>query len=374
MNQETSTSSDLPVAVIRTTDRAQFRNCRRKWFWGSHMREGLEPLSYPLPFWFGTGIHFALEDFHGYRKFDRASEAWLAYVAAQESNLLKDAHEEEIADHINMGVAMMDYYQDHWLKNRSPLETLWIDGVPQVEVNITAPIDIDLKKLGLDHLYSGVVYSATLDRVVQDKYGNIWALDYKTAKTMRTTHLENDPQAAAYSWIAHKHYGKPIQGLIYWQFLKCIPKIKMLNNGQPSTNKNFRASHSLFREACLEAFGDPANFSSSCIDHLHHLALQEDEDGDAFIRRNYIYRNETQHEAEGTKVLLELEEMLNPSTPLYPNPGFMCGMCSFFDPCTSLDSGHSWQEQIDMGFTKRISPTEEQQLKDNWRSKINDTK
>lgn len=60
--------SKYDIIPIHTSDRATFKNCRRKWNWSSPARNNLtRKVSifgiYP-PFWFGTGIHNAIEKYY----------------------------------------------------------------------------------------------------------------------------------------------------------------------------------------------------------------------------------------------------------------------------------------------------------------------
>lgn len=56
------------IIPIHTSDRGTFKQCRRRWNWSSPTRLNLvpKPSVYGLyvPFWFGTGIHHALERFY----------------------------------------------------------------------------------------------------------------------------------------------------------------------------------------------------------------------------------------------------------------------------------------------------------------------
>src|SRR5436190_22592564 len=75
---------DVPgrIAIVRTSDRAVFRRCRRRWGWSSHLRQGLGPLQNADPLWLGSGVHYALEDYHGYKFYSTAVEAFRAYTEA----------------------------------------------------------------------------------------------------------------------------------------------------------------------------------------------------------------------------------------------------------------------------------------------------
>src|SRR4029077_427267 len=56
------------IIPIHTSDRAQFKRCRRKWNWSSPSRHNLvrrpDIFGVNIPLWFGTGIHYALEKYY----------------------------------------------------------------------------------------------------------------------------------------------------------------------------------------------------------------------------------------------------------------------------------------------------------------------
>ena len=335
------------VAVIRTSDRIQFKLCRRRWAWQSHMKMNLEPTTAATPLWFGTGIHFALEDLHGYKKYEKPLHAFRDYVKAtitQGRQYLPDDWKE----HVGLGECMLDYYYEEWLKNRDPLQTLVINGVPQVEVNFIIDVPFDLAGHGYDSHWDKVVYAGTIDRVTVDAMGNIWLVDYKTAKALKTSHFANDPQVSAYCWAASQIYQAPVAGLMYWQFLKDLPTPPQpLVSGKISTNKQQRTTHALYKKALRDNYGDKQNWPEENLRFLNLLASMESEDQDAYIRRDKIYKSAAAHQSEGTKILMELEDILNPNLPLYPNPTFLCpSMCPFYEPCVSMDDGSDWDQQL----------------------------
>src|SRR5690348_3014935 len=92
LEELTGITQDARVAIIRTSDRSNFRRCRRRWNWQSHLRGNLTPIETASPLWFGSGFHYALEDFHGPRKFQHARDAFKAYVLAthKQSKALKN--------------------------------------------------------------------------------------------------------------------------------------------------------------------------------------------------------------------------------------------------------------------------------------------
>lgn len=60
--------SKYDIIPIHTSDRATFKACRRKWNWSSPARNNftrrVDVFGIYPPFWFGTGIHYAIEKYY----------------------------------------------------------------------------------------------------------------------------------------------------------------------------------------------------------------------------------------------------------------------------------------------------------------------
>jgi hypothetical protein len=214
--------------------------------------------------------------------------------------------------------------------------------------------------------YDKVFYAVTLDRVVIDELGQLWILDYKTAKTIQTHFFQTDPQISAYMWIGNQLYDRPIAGFIYQQHRKItVSPPDFTHKGKFSTAQNQSTSHRMYRRALVDMYGEVKKAPLENVEFLNWLATQEDERADRFIRRDRILRNAHQAAAEGEKLLMELEEMLNPELPLYPSPTRDCGhMCSFNSPCVDIDDGSDWEYALQIGYRQKEADF------DSWRQYI----
>lgn len=350
---ETPVLTQGRVAVIRTSDRNNFRRCRRRWHWSSHLRSNLGTRESASPLWFGSGFHFAMEDFHGAKNYPSAVAAFEAYVKAtyrqaKGDNRFLPSNWPEL---VKLGRGMLSYYTDNWLVARDPLRTYVHAGVPQCEVNVLVPLPISHPD------YDAIYYGATFDRVVEDDEGFLWILDYKTAKVIQTQFFQTDPQISSYCWAASRLYGKPIRGFIYQQHRKDVPvDPRILSSGKISTAKGQLTTHRHFRRCLINTYGSVEQAPYEAVDFLNWLNEQETCDQDKFVRRDKIFRNEYQVEAEGEKILMEVEDMLNPHLPLYPSPTRECGhLCDFNSVCISLDDGSDWEGELKSAFVSRNS-------------------
>jgi PD-(D/E)XK nuclease superfamily len=351
--------ADQNVAVIRTSDRINFKRCRRRWGWQSHLRGNLGPKEPIDPLWFGTGMHYALEDFHGYNLYGAPADAFEAFcIANKKLHYVPGSYE----DFLQLGRGMMDYYE-LWLSDRDPLKTFWHNDKPQVEVRALIDIPFDIQKHFPDSPYTRAVYSVTIDRVVEDELGQLWPIDYKSARQIQTQHFATDPQIGAYYWALTCLYGRPIGGFIYQQHRKDVPQPpRMLSSGKLSTDVRQLTTHRSYRKALVNIFGeDSERWPKANLDTLNALAIEETQDSDRYIRRDKVYRNEYAFESEGAKILMELEDMLNPALPLYPNPTRDCPYCPFYHACVSIDDGSDWEHELQLAHAQR--PKEH----DSWR-------
>lgn len=152
----------------------------------------LEVKARPDYFWFGTGMHWALEDCHGYNKYGHPAQAfWAYYQACKEAHTLPPTADELIL----VGIGMMQYYWDIWLKeqDRQPLPTLWVNGTPMCELRFEIPLPME------DGEGNQLSYRGTIDRVIEDEHGRLWVGEYKSAKAFRLYHFDTDDQITAYA-------------------------------------------------------------------------------------------------------------------------------------------------------------------------------
>ncbi len=344
------------IAVVRTSDRALFKRCRRKWGWHSPLRQNLTVRDSPSYFWIGTGGHFAMEDYYGYNKYQHPVEAFRAYVAACKRLHQRERYglPEDWEEQSTLCEGILEYYL-MWAQNRDEYETVWLNDKPQVEITCHIPLPVAPPE-GFDK----VVYQFTLDRLVLIE-GEYWILDWKFYKQFSQSDLDFDQQMSAYIWAAAAVFELPIAGGILHEFKKKIPlPPKILSTGKLSTNKAQGTTHTLYRDALIELYGDVEKSPHANVVCLNDLAAQESENRDNFIKRSRTTRTELQQQAEGTKILMECEDMCNPDLPLYPNPTRDCSWdCGLKDICLMIDRDDDWSEQLADTTIQRTEETGE---------------
>jgi hypothetical protein len=346
------------IAVIRTSDRSLFKRCRRKWDFLSGLRKNLTEKDRASYFWIGTGGHFALEDWHGYNYYGHPAEAFDAYVRAYQQLEKNSSHRlpSDWQEQTYLAKGILDNYL-LWCKTRDPYETVWIDGEPQVE--ITGHLELPINP---PPGYDKVVYQFTLDRlcIVDDEF---WIQDWKFYKNFDSGDLDMNPQMGAYAWIGSAIYDDPIAGAILHEFRKDLPvEPKILGTGKLSSAKHQKTSHGLYRDALIKLYGSVDKAPKANIECLNDLCIRETPDRDDFIRRRRTRRTLEQQQAEGTRILMELEDMLNPDLPLYINQTKDCDWdCAIRDVCVMIERDEDWHSLLD---ELMISRNEEPE---NWR-------
>ena len=359
---------------IRTSDRIAFRNCRRAWNWsfakgpngpegegegeGSGRGRGRESSELQTPLWFGTGFHFALEDFHSdaYRRYGGGYEAFEAYARACQISGGERGVPDNLRENLDQAKEMLDYYEA-WLEypGRPKFKTFIWNGRPAVEVPFEIPLPYrqgDASIIG-KHMISRridlIVYRGHIDRIAVDEYGQLWIMEYKTAAQYRLYHLDIDPQVTAYLWAARILWpDEAWGGVMYQQHHKNPPKPpRILKNGSLSTAATQNTSGPLYRRTLEALYGTVDRAPPPQREFYGKLMTQESESQDKGVRWDAIGRSTKQLASEETKIRQELEDILNPWIPMYPNPGDRCRWCAFQQACISYDSGYDYQEILE---------------------------
>lgn len=407
--------------MIRTSSRRVFRRCLRKWGYQSSFRDNLERQGAEtnINFWFGSAIHWAMEDYFGYNKFGDPRLAFSAYYdcfAPEERPMMAD-------EHYDLGLGMLDYFMQ-WLPRHNSqygFETLWCkidsegkyieclpndpEGFPMVEQSFE--LDLGLRVIvkqgkivayfeeseglpsGLElqydfdqkpiYSYFGDVvtvepvhYHGTMDRIVRDKYGRWYVLDYKTAKGADTNKLDTDDQISAYMWAAEQVFQHKVHGFVYLQLTKAVPsQPRLLKNGNLSTDKRQKTTYDLYKKAIIDMYGEVNKAPKANIDALNHFAEREDAEGDAFIRWDVVTRSDAQKMATYKHIMNEARLMCDPNLPLFPNPTRDCIWdCPFRDMCLAEDDGRQADIEIIIANNWQTRDDSDESNHEEWKEKL----
>lgn len=397
--------------TIRTSDRRTFRRCLRKWDFQSSLRGNWQHMGTEqnINFWFGSAIHFSMEDYHGENKFGDPRKAFWAYYQAFPADELPMGAEA----HYELGMAMLSYYltwykrhndvtgfetalvdpETHQLYNPYqvkkadrmeyaveqsfilPLNTYVAvdanDNIRKAFFNVQDPSCISFTYNGVECDIVPICYHGTMDRIVCDKYGRYWILDYKTAKGADTNKLDTDDQISAYLWAFEKWFGIKPYGFIYLQLTKeAVQEPKRLKNGELSVDKKQKTTYSLLKQEIINDYGTVNAAPSKLIQFLNHMASIESPEGDRFIRWDFVKRTPEQIKSTEEHIMGELHHMLWEDLYCYPSPTRDCIWdCPCRDLCLALDrKDETAVNEFMQNFEQR--PRNEDGNLDPWRENI----
>lgn len=354
---------DTEPIVMRTSERSNFKRCRRLWDFTSQNRRNLEPTKMNHNLAFGIAIHVGLEHYYDPEGWDfptdvKVAKAISAFV--DENNRQRDEEskakggldDERIAEYKEreeLGTAMLGGY-GKWASERDDFRPV------AVEERFRIPIPTEDGSL----LIVGgrpVLYQVRVDLLTRDEDGGLWIADHKTAgKQDNLTFLELDTQLSSYVWAATLYYGEQVRGFMYNELFKKAPHPpKVLAKGGLSQDKRQNTTYELYEQTIREHGLDPAPYDGM----LKYLREQPND----YFRRTQQHRSAREIAVQGTYVLAEARDMYdNPS--IYPNTHkFNCNSCDFLAPSIVASEGGDVEFMLNdpMMFRQRVSEEDERE-------------
>jgi hypothetical protein len=331
---------------------------------------GLEGKGRHSPFWVGSIWHKGIELYY------------------REQRHPQDVVREEIATWVNRNTEVMSNWDEvetyrfnedcRLLLGMSKLYPQFAKSddnftVLQTEVNFSVPIrDIHGKQFFVkttlpstgETVRQPAVYEGRFDGIIVDKYGDVWLLENKTAKssiraaqdeppgTLRPKKLMNDEQCGSYIWAAQWIYGSLFKGVMYNYAFKKLPiQPHPLKNGQITRDQKVINGTTLARyaDAIIEA-GQHLEDYMDVLTQLYGHGLSH------FFERFWISRNPTEIQEIGLRIMYEVKEMADPRLVPYPNPSPMrCPSCTFLVPCMQMSAGDDWKSTLTANYKPRVS-------------------
>lgn len=354
--------------VVRTSDRIQYKRCRRSYDLGGIDRANFVPLRASKPLEFGTDWHEAMAVYYDPLTWDLLKSpktrevvqqaARSAFINANRRRMadakdMNDGYlpieiEEDFNERIELGLGMLENYL-RW----APLNDNFTPTHIEVdfEVPIIVPHSGGEQMLCLCHGWP-VFYQGRLDGIVKDSFGWYWILEHKTTGQMGdTSHLELDEQTGSYAWAVQHMLGIRVLGVIYSEALKDVPHppqelVRPREGRNFSVNKQSNTTYELALDTLVKAKEDISLYA----DFLEFLKLQ----GNKFFKRSQVHRNQHELEDIGDRIFYEASEMLSEDTVMYPNPGrFNCSFCAFRQVCIAMNDGSDYKFLLEEGFRLR---------------------
>ena len=386
---ETVTDGNI---YIHTSDRNKKRRCLLKWHLSSPLRMNLDPIGMnkSLPLWIGSALHFVWEDYFGYNRFGDPKLALCAYYDAFNGNPTLDDLDfcmpSDAKDFFEKAMEVIDNTVEWYnLKNEHlGYHTAWFTGSVETDDLLLVPFGVDPDTV--EGAYPGVeipfrlrlpkaseqsgkevYYAGTVDRVLWDRFGKLYLQDYKHVKAMNTDNLDINVQANTYLWGFEQVIQHPLEGMIWWQIKKSLPKVpkrgKTLvpgtNRGALSTDKSQKILARHFKIELIDDYGSLKAAPDKYITYYNSLLEKETLEGDYYIRWDVIRRGPGAKRQTFKCINAESAEMLNEDLAIYPNPTRDCSWdCPFETLCSRYCAGEEIEDMmptINALFTDRDS-------------------
>jgi len=344
--------------LLRNSERKKYRRCRQAWKWSYLDR--YSPIGTKGALAFGTLVHTALEHWYvpGRERGVHPAETFAKEFDSAGNEFGQWDEEGERHDARELGIAMLNNYVDTFGED-SHLEVI----SPEM------PFEIELKE---DRSH-GRVYLVTLvgtfDLVLLDHNdGRIWLSDHKTAKSIRTDHLELDDQAGTYLLCATTVLRRKgilgkndeIAGILY-NFLRKAkpderprdPHGRYLN--KPSKDALIEKASSIGIELPKKTKVDVimCHLEEAGIDPLQLGVPSKNQPPDYFLRQK-IYRSKADNRKQVERLRKEAREMnmvRRGELEIYKNPTQDCHWdCDFFDVCIQEETGVDYEETLELMY------------------------
>lgn len=390
--------SKWDIIPIHSSDVATYKSCRRKWDWSSPARRNLRRkvaiYGVNLDLWFGTGIHYALENMYDPILPHDPVESFLTWYDIQLNGgivgpewldrvndlnpvdqedgtykivglkyLLPQYIDEDFEALRELGVGMMSFYRDYAKKNDNFV-------VVARESTYSIPLgfeSVDLREESPNYGSMLEVHARGKRDVViyypdSGKYG---LRDYKTAARVDEDYFlkyEKDEQFSNYLWATNMEaelypdypwHGKFVGSIDCIALRKNYPKPPtVLQSGWLSLDKQKEGTTAdLFMKEIRQSplLQEWYNDNAKAQAYYEYLCERGDE---MFVERFPVTRNKYELVATGNHLRMIAQEMLNDDTNIYPNPtgSWGCLRCTFRPACIAADDGSDWMGMLNDGY------------------------
>lgn len=381
------TAAGIKIFRVSTTERAEFKECRRRWDFGSFSRQAIEPKKPAYALSFGTAIHYGLEQYYkstidatpdkepisaaeaftekwrelsiktiyGLRgeevpkyKPEEISDAYEKALTVADEFFVKDSQE-----YLGLGVKMLEGYS-LWCQTADFNKDIGFEKVLYTEKEFAVPIPDPIT--GEAYRFTdagGQIWEMWLvgrfDMIVQDFDGWVWILDHKSSKDkLQREILILDDQMTMYLWALREIFrlwNSPltykIAGCYYNVLRKKLPRIpQVLKTGKSLTKaKDIDTTYEVYLQAIIDNDFDPEDYQ----DILTYLQSQPN----TFFERAKVRRNAYEIAHAGSLLLSEAIDMLN-APFIYPHFTWDCRWkCDYKDLCLAMNRNDdvSWMRE-----------------------------
>ena len=410
--------SKWDIIPIHTSDRAAFKSCRRSWAWSSPSKFNLTPKvavqGIREPFWFGTGIHFALQGYYSTLREDPVVvwETWFhtqwngglvsefevknygdrnpqphgngMYFIEGLSDLLPNPDEDHFLELLDLGKGMMKYYKEYAEANDNftVVSTEHDFSVPILDANGDVLYMVDNRQMPdswepdfetenafgpLLRTTGSITYEkqvharGRIDLILRDNESGRYGIkDYKTASSIGEDyfeHLDLDEQCTTYLTLGeiealiHDLPYKELEFVSYEAILKGYPKPPTITSkGLPSIDRQKETTTPQLFAEAIRKSGMQIIFDKDPKMQAYYSWLIETNDR-RFVNRQDRWRNKVQRQNARIRLYYEAIDMLD-NPVLYPNPRkeYACLRCIFRTPCLQAEDGSDYRSTLEHNF------------------------
>lgn len=396
------------IIPIHNSDRGNFKRCRRYWDWNSPARRNLtvraDVMGVNIPMWFGTGIHYALEQYYqpglshdpveSFKTwFDIQwrggiiTEDWLdkvydlkpqvdsgspdvpndmLYKVRGLEDILPDPDHEVFDEHFTLGIQMMQYYKEYAEKHDDFV-------VLMAEHDFSVPIwdyekdciltARDLREDSPNYEKELEVHARGRMDIIRQRHGadRLGITDHKTAERVGEEEfrkLETDEQCTSYLACAQveanyydlPHKGKPFEEITYNVLRKAYPKPPTeLKNGMFSIDRQNESTTYEMLMAWISRNMPGVPLNDKQQEYVNYLRDVGDEQ---FIIRKPVRRSQQVLASAMQRMYLEALDMLDPNLRIYPNirNDWLCLNCQFRVPCLAKEDGSDYEDILNQNY------------------------
>jgi hypothetical protein len=234
----------MEYTVVRSGERSRYKRCPTAWYWA--WRKGLIPRGARFgALELGTWVHVALAAWYlpGFTR-SKSNLVQLFLMVSDESIL--QAKEEGAPEHLvdeaielqQLGVAMMEAYEGRYGDD---------PGIEVISAEIPLEFTLEMEMNKATGVWEPrTVHRLKPDLVYADEAGDIWLMEHKTAKSIRTEHLLLNDQGPPYAAMAERGLRKAgvigkrdeVRGVMYNFLRKQLPDLRKENAKGEKLNQN----------------------------------------------------------------------------------------------------------------------------------------
>lgn len=318
-----------PLPIVTTSSRSLMKKCPQAWWWKYVDGYQDKDSDSPDALWFGIGVHLALAEWYQLGKkrgphpadtFQKWAGKEVRYIKAAMAERDAEWYDEpKFEDASELGIAMLEGYVDKW-GNDNHWDVIAVER----------PFRVRITSGGR----SIARFWSTWDGVYRDERdGEIYLMEHKTASQISIAYLELDDQAGSYFSVATSilradgtlKRGQNIAGIQYNFLRKSMPDDRPRNELGESLNKNGTVSK---RQPAI-----------------------------AFVRPDPVLRSPGEVASQMKSLQNETEiavGMMEGRIPVTKTPTKMCpNTCDFFDMCILHNrGGKAWETLASSTFRK----------------------